>query len=79
VHAHEDVLAVADLPHHHRDVRGFVDVRAVRDPAKFAELRRQIELRDPVDEFFMPHAVRDQIFDRDELQAVLRRILAQAR
>ena len=79
VHAHEHVLAVADLAADERNVRLVIDLVLVGEDAERAVLGRQLRRRDALDEPLGPHAVPDQVRDRDHQQAVLLRELRQLR
>jgi hypothetical protein len=68
VDAHEHVFAVADIAHHHRDVRDAIDLDDSYAMPRNSPVRgRQIELRDARDELLVAHPVGDQVFDRDQL------------
>ena len=79
MHADENVLAVADLAADERDVRLAVDLVLEGIHAEHAELGRQLGGGDALDQRLGPHAVLDQIRDRDHQQAVLLRELRQLR
>ena len=68
--AHVDVFAVADVAHHERDVTRAVDERFVRMTDELAEARRHLERRDALHEFFVTHAVCDEVLDGHELEAM---------
>ena len=64
VHAHEHVLAVADVAADQRDVRLVVDLVLERVHAEVAVVGRQLRRRDALDERLGAHPVLDQIGDR---------------
>ena len=70
MHAYEDVVPFADLAHHERNVRHLIDFAFVREADEIPVRRRKSELRDALDELLVPHAVRDEIFDRHEFEIV---------
>src|ERR1700687_3253285 len=72
VDAYEDGLAVRNVAHRERDVVGLCvpEARAVSMDRELAIRRREPRRRDTLDELLARHAVRDELFDRDHLQAV---------
>ena len=79
VHAHQHVLAVADVSLDQRDVGLAIDEALVGDDAELAVLGRQRRRRDAPDQRLGPHPVLDQIGDRDHQQLVPLRELRQLR
>ena len=78
MHAHQHVVAVADLAAHQREMRFLVDHALEAVNAERAVFGRQVGLRHLRHEAFGPHAIADQIRDRDHQQLVLLRELRRA-
>ena len=70
--AHQDRPAVGDVTHGQRDVLrlGVAEACLVTVHQELAVLRRQLRGRDALDHLLARHAVRDEVLDRDHLQAV---------
>ena len=70
MHAHQHVLAVADLAAHQRDVRLVVDLILERVDPEVAVVGRHLRRRDALHERLGVHAVLDQIRDGHHQQPV---------
>ena len=71
MHAHEDVLAVADVALDERDVVGVVEHRPVADGAELAVRGRDLRLGDPLDLLLGAAAPGDEVGDGDDGEVVL--------
>ena len=79
MHAHEHVVALADVAADQREVRLLVDHAFEAVDAERAVLGRKVGFRDFRHQAFGPHPVADQIGDRDHQQLVPLRELRERR